>query len=47
MQDEPIGEPINRAIRFENKVGSLDVEAGESLIIKKIIKLKLFSMCTI
>lgn len=32
MQDEPTGVPINRAARFENKVGSLDVVAGESLI---------------
>ena len=32
MQDEPTGVPINRATRFENKVGSLDVVAGESLI---------------
>nr|YP_009652494.1 ribosomal protein S1 [Schisandra sphenanthera]QCF45752.1 ribosomal protein S1 [Schisandra sphenanthera] len=32
MQDEPTGVPINRAARFENKVGSLDVGAGESLI---------------
>ncbi len=31
MQDEPTGVPINRATRFENKVGSLDVVAGESL----------------
>ena len=32
MQDEPTGVPINRATRFENKVGSLGVVAGESLI---------------
>ena len=32
MQDEPTGVPINRAARFENKVGSLNVVAGESLI---------------
>ncbi len=32
MQDEPTGVPINRATRFENKVGSLDVVAGESPI---------------
>jgi hypothetical protein len=32
MQDEPTGVPINRATRFENKVGSLDLVAGESLI---------------
>lgn len=28
MQDEPTGVPINRATRFENKVGSLDLVAG-------------------
>ncbi|GKD97044.1 NADH dehydrogenase subunit 1 [Tanacetum coccineum] len=32
MQDEPKGVPINRATRFENKVGSLDLVASESLI---------------
>ena len=32
MQDELTGVPINRATRFENKVGSLDLVAGESLI---------------
>jgi hypothetical protein len=32
MQDELTGVPINRATRFENKVGSLGVVAGESLI---------------
>ena len=32
MQDEPTRVPINRATRFENKVGSLDLVAGESLI---------------
>nr|WML72251.1 ribosomal protein S1 [Ceratophyllum demersum] len=32
MQDEPTGVPINRAPRFENQVGSMDVVAGESLI---------------
>ena len=32
MQDETTGVPINRAARFENKVGSLDLVAGESLI---------------
>lgn len=32
MQDEPTGVPINRATRFENKVGSLDLVAGESKI---------------
>nr|YP_009531167.1 ribosomal protein S1 [Leucaena trichandra]AXY63882.1 ribosomal protein S1 [Leucaena trichandra] len=35
MQDEP---PINRATRFENKVESLDLVAGESLIKKKILE---------
>nr|WKK50028.1 ribosomal protein S1 [Melastoma dodecandrum] len=38
MQDEPTGVPINRATRFENKVGSLDGLAGESLIKKKILE---------
>ncbi|XP_027364469.1 uncharacterized protein LOC113871577 [Abrus precatorius] len=38
MQDEPTGVPINRAARFENKVGSLDLVAGESLIKKKILE---------
>ena len=32
MQDELTGVPINRATRFENKVGSGDLVAGESLI---------------
>ncbi|XP_049400195.1 ribosomal protein S1, mitochondrial-like [Solanum stenotomum] len=32
MQDEPTGVPINRATRFENRVGFLDLVAGESLI---------------
>ena len=32
MQDAPTGVPINRTTRFENKVGSLDLVAGESLI---------------
>jgi hypothetical protein len=36
MQDEPKGVPINRATRFENKVGSLDLVASESLIKKQI-----------
>nr|QDA22835.1 ribosomal protein S1 [Monotropa hypopitys] len=36
MQDEPTGVPINRTTRFENKVGSLDLVAGESLIKEKI-----------
>ncbi|KAI5382403.1 hypothetical protein KIW84_MT0052 (mitochondrion) [Lathyrus oleraceus] len=38
MQDEPTGVPINRATRFENKVGFLDLVAGESLIKKKILE---------
>lgn len=38
MQDEPTGVPINRATRFENKAGSLDVVAGESLIKKRILE---------
>nr|YP_011001143.1 ribosomal protein S1 [Magnolia liliiflora]WPN85978.1 ribosomal protein S1 [Magnolia liliiflora] len=38
MQDEPTGVPINRATRFENKVGSLDVVAGESLIKEQIFE---------
>nr|BDI13099.1 ribosomal protein S1 [Begonia coptidifolia] len=38
MQDEPTGVPINRATRFENKVGSKDVVAGESLIKKQILE---------
>lgn len=38
MQDEPTGVPINRATRFENKVGSLNVVAGESLIKKRIFE---------
>ncbi|GFS28634.1 hypothetical protein Acr_00g0002990 [Actinidia rufa] len=37
MQDEPTGVPINRATRFENKVGSLDLVAGESLIKEQIL----------
>jgi hypothetical protein len=36
MQDEPKGVPINRATRFENRVGSLDLVASESLIKKQI-----------
>nr|YP_001661406.1 ribosomal protein S1 [Cycas taitungensis]QXE43873.1 ribosomal protein S1 [Cycas revoluta]BAF98408.1 ribosomal protein S1 [Cycas taitungensis] len=35
MQDELTRVPINRAARFDNKVGSLDVVAGESLIKKR------------
>lgn len=38
MQDELTGVPINRATRFENKVGSLNVVAGESLIKKRILE---------
>nr|QKO27463.1 ribosomal protein S1 [Evodianthus funifer]QKO27464.1 ribosomal protein S1 [Dianthoveus cremnophilus] len=38
MQDEPTGVPINRATRFENKVGSLNVVASESLIKKRIFE---------
>ncbi|KAJ4947967.1 hypothetical protein NE237_014187 [Protea cynaroides] len=34
----PRGVPINRATRFENKVGSLDVVAGESLIKEQILE---------
>ena len=39
MQDEPTGVPINRATRFENKVGSLDLVAGESLIKEQILEI--------
>lgn len=35
MQDEPAGVPINRATRFSHKVGSLDVVAGEPLILPR------------
>nr|WHL30940.1 ribosomal protein S1 [Goodyera pubescens] len=38
MQDEPTGVPIHRATRFEKKVGSLNVVAGESLIKKRILE---------
>jgi hypothetical protein len=38
MQDEPTGVPINRAARFENKVGSLDLVAGETMIQEKILE---------
>nr|YP_010853297.1 ribosomal protein S1 [Syzygium samarangense]WGM81747.1 ribosomal protein S1 [Syzygium samarangense] len=38
MQDEPTGVPINRASRLENKVGYLDLVAGESLIKEKILE---------
>lgn len=40
MQDEPTGVPINRTTRFENKVGSLDLVAGESPIKKHILESK-------
>ncbi|KAK7849694.1 hypothetical protein CFP56_002491 [Quercus suber] len=38
MQDEPTRVPINRATRFENKVGFLDVVASESLIKEQILE---------
>ncbi|XBH62192.1 hypothetical protein VPH35_116472 [Triticum aestivum] len=38
MQDELTGLPIKRATRFENKVGSKNVVAGESLIKKRIFE---------
>ncbi|KAL5746695.1 hypothetical protein ACOSP7_023663 [Xanthoceras sorbifolium] len=38
MEDELTGVPINQATRFENKVGSLDLVAGESKIKKQILK---------
>nr|UDH53967.1 ribosomal protein S1 [Hemerocallis citrina] len=38
MQDELTGVPINRATRFENKAGSLNVVSGESLIKKRILE---------
>jgi hypothetical protein len=38
MQDEPTRVPINRATRFENKVGSTDRVARESLIKKRILE---------
>ena len=38
MQDELTGLPIKRATRFENKVGSKNVVAGESLIKKRILE---------
>ncbi|XP_074336351.1 uncharacterized protein LOC141673500 [Apium graveolens] len=41
MQDAPTGVPINRTTRFENKVGSLDLVAGE-LPIKKYILERFF-----
>ncbi|KAK4344953.1 hypothetical protein RND71_035129 [Anisodus tanguticus] len=38
MQDEPTGVPINRATGFENKVGFLDLVAGESPIKEQILE---------
>lgn len=38
MQDAPTGVPINRTTGFENKVGSLDLVAGESPIKKHILE---------
>ncbi|PHT28578.1 hypothetical protein CQW23_31792 [Capsicum baccatum] len=38
MQDKPTGVPINRATRFENRVGFLDLVAGESLIKEQILE---------
>nr|WOH22581.1 ribosomal protein S1 [Gastrodia javanica] len=38
MQDEPTGVSIHRATRFEKKVGSFHVVAGESLIKKRILE---------
>nr|YP_010935014.1 ribosomal protein S1 [Geoffroea decorticans]WKW52678.1 ribosomal protein S1 [Geoffroea decorticans] len=38
MKEEPTGVPINRATRFENKVGFLDLVASESLIKKRILE---------
>eukprot|EP00268_Persea_americana_P019926 TRINITY_DN20269_c0_g1_i2.p1 TRINITY_DN20269_c0_g1~~TRINITY_DN20269_c0_g1_i2.p1 ORF type:complete len:214 (-),score=27.48 TRINITY_DN20269_c0_g1_i2:150-791(-) len=38
MQDELTGVPINRATRFENRVGFLDVVTGESLIKEQILE---------
>nr|UFX34223.1 ribosomal protein S1 [Tribulus terrestris] len=38
MQDELTGGPIHRATRFENKVGFLNLVAGESLIKKRILE---------
>nr|ARX11160.1 ribosomal protein S1 [Potamogeton natans] len=35
LQNELTGVPINRATRFENKVGSLDVVAGEPLLLPR------------
>ncbi|XLT04747.1 hypothetical protein HN51_043496 [Arachis hypogaea] len=35
---KPTRVPINRATRFENKVGSLDLVASESLIKKRILE---------
>ncbi|KAM3309188.1 hypothetical protein P3S67_010932 [Capsicum chacoense] len=38
MQDEPTGVPINQATGFENRVGFLDLVAGESLIKEQILE---------
>ncbi|XP_070057958.1 small ribosomal subunit protein bS1m-like [Nicotiana tomentosiformis] len=38
MQDELTGMPINRATRFKNKVGFLDLVASESLIKEQILE---------
>jgi len=38
MQDELTGVPINRATRFENKVGFMDLVGGESLIKERILE---------
>lgn len=35
LQNELTGVPINRATRFENKVGFLDVVAGEPLLLPR------------
>uniref|UniRef100_UPI0031F3A02F ribosomal protein S1 n=1 Tax=Ruppia sinensis TaxID=2690835 RepID=UPI0031F3A02F len=35
LQNELTGVPINRATRFENKVGSLDVAAGEPFLLPR------------
>nr|ARX11161.1 ribosomal protein S1 [Amphibolis griffithii] len=38
LQNELTGVPINRATRFENKVGSLDVVAGEPLLLPRKLR---------
>ncbi|PHT48023.1 hypothetical protein CQW23_12231 [Capsicum baccatum] len=38
MHDEPKTVPINRATRFENRVGLLDLVAGEALIKEQILE---------